>query len=263
MPHYRSIFLSDVHLGTRGCQAESLLDFLRHNSCQQLYLVGDIIDLWRLKIRWYWPRSHNTVVQKILRLARSGVVVRYIRGNHDPVYELLSDYVQGQDDESISLGDIAILSETVHETADGKKLWVIHGDQFDAAMRYATWLIHLGDHGYTLLLWLNRLLQSAFRRLGLRRHWSLSAYIKYRVKKAVQFINDYEHLLAEETARRGYAGVICGHIHHAEQKSIDGILYYNDGDWVESCTALVEHMDGQMEIIHWPITLRFDQDVAA
>ncbi len=259
---YRSIFISDIHLGTRGCQAESLLDFLRQHSCEQLFLVGDIIDLWRLKIRWYWPKNHNTVVQKILRMARSGVQVRYIRGNHDPIFELLSELVHVEGD-AIALGDIAILEDYVHHSADGKRLWVIHGDQFDAAMRYAQWLTRLGDHGYTVLLWLNRHLQRLFGVLGVRRHWSLSAYIKYHVKKAVQFINDYESLLAEETLRRGYDGVICGHIHHPEQKTINGVLYYNDGDWVESCTALVEHHDGRMEIVHWVVPVALDNIQAA
>ncbi|WP_298185036.1 UDP-2,3-diacylglucosamine diphosphatase [Acidiferrobacter sp.] len=247
---YRAIFISDVHLGTRGCQAEKLLDFLRTHSCEQLFLVGDIIDLWRLKIRWYWPSAHNTVIQKILRMARNGVKVHYIRGNHDPIFEFFSELTL-TDDSIVALGDIAIREEYVYHTAAGLRLWVIHGDQFDAAMRYARWLTHLGDHGYTALLSLNHYLQRLLQWLGVRHQWSLSGYVKYHVKKAVQFINDYESLLAEEALRRNYDGVICGHIHHPEQKRIKNIQYYNDGDWVESCSALVEHHDGQMEIVHW------------
>ncbi len=246
----RAIFISDLHLGTRGCQAESLLSFLRHYHCEYLYLVGDIIDLWQLKRRWYWPPAHNTVVQKILRLARHGVQVRYVRGNHDPVFEMLSDLVPVEG-ERILLGDIQIVGSCVHETADGRRLWVIHGDQFDVTMRYAPWLTRLGDHGYTLLLFINRRYQWAVRRIGLHSRWSLSATIKRRVKQAVQFIGDYEQVLAQACRREGYEGVICGHIHHAEIKEIEGILYHNDGDWVESCTALVEHATGRLELVRW------------
>ena len=246
----RAIFISDLHLGTRGCQAEALLSFLRHYHCEYLYLVGDILDLWQLKRRWYWPPEHNTVVQKILRLARHGVQVRYVRGNHDPVFEMLSDLVPIEG-ESILLGDIQILDHCVHETADGRRLWVIHGDQFDVTMRYAPWLTRLGDHGYTLLLFINRRYQWAVRRIGLHSRWSLSAAIKRRVKQAVQFIGDYEQVLAQACRREGYEGVVCGHIHHAEIKEIEGILYHNDGDWVESCTALVEHVTGRLELVHW------------
>ncbi|MHB1266364.1 MAG: UDP-2,3-diacylglucosamine diphosphatase [Acidithiobacillus ferriphilus] len=246
----RAIFISDLHLGTRGCQAEALLSFLRHYHCEYLYLVGDILDLWQLKRRWYWPPAHNTVVQKILRLARHGVQVRYVRGNHDPVFEMLSDLVPVEG-ERILLGDIQIVDSCVHETADGRRLWVIHGDQFDVTMRYAPWLTRLGDHGYTLLLFINRRYQWAVRRIGLHSRWSLSATIKRRVKQAVQFIGDYEQVLAQACRREGYEGVVCGHIHHAEIKEIEGILYYNDGDWVESCTALVEHATGHLELVHW------------
>ncbi len=259
---YRAIFISDVHLGTRGCQADRLLDFLREHSCEQLYLVGDIIDLWRLKRRWYWPRSHNTVIQKILRMARNGVRVSYIRGNHDPIFEFLSELIL-TDNSAIPFGDIEIMGECVHQTVDGRRFWVIHGDQFDAAMRYARWLTHLGDHGYTALLWLNHSLQRLFRVLGVRYQWSLSAYVKYHVKRAVQFINDYESLLAEQALRRHYDGVICGHIHHAEKKQIAAVQYYNSGDWVESCTALVEHHDGRMEILHWNPPLVLEKRQAA
>ena len=261
-PIYRSIFISDVHLGTRGCQAERLLDFLRSHSCEELFLVGDIIDLWRLKTRWYWPSSHNTVIQKILRMARNGVKVHYIRGNHDPIFEFFSELTLA-DGATVALGDIVICEDYVHRTADGRCLWVIHGDQFDAAMRYARWLTHLGDHGYTALLFLNRYLQKLLRLFGVRHEWSLSGYVKYHVKRAVQFINDYESLVAEEAWRRHYDGVVCGHIHHAEHKLVKNIQYYNDGDWVESCTALVEHHDGRMEIIRWTAAASRDATRAA
>jgi len=239
--HYRTIWISDIHLGTRGCKAEFLLDFLRHTEAETIYLVGDIVDGWRLKKWWYWPQSHNDVVQKLLRKVRKGTRIYYVPGNHD---EWLRDYVL------LQLGGIDLVSEAVHETADGRRLLVIHGDVFDGIVKHARWLALLGDGAYTVALWLNHHFNRARRRLGYS-YWSLSAYLKVRVKNAVQYIGCFADTLTAEARRRGVDGVVCGHIHHAEIREIDGILYCNDGDWVESCTALVEHHDGRLEILHW------------
>lgn len=238
---YRTIWISDVHLGTKGCKAEFLLDFLKRAESDTLYLVGDIVDGWRLRRSWYWPQAHNDVVQKILRKARKGTRVLMIPGNHD---EFARDYA------GLMFGDIQVVREAVHQTADGKRLLILHGDEFDGVVKYAKWLAHLGDSAYTLALALNHWFNKIRRRLGLP-YWSLSAYLKHKVKNAVQFIADFERTMAEEARKHGVDGVVCGHIHHAEMRMIDGILYGNDGDWVESCTALVEHLDGHLEIVHW------------
>jgi UDP-2,3-diacylglucosamine pyrophosphatase LpxH len=238
---YRAIWISDVHLGTRGCKAHFLLDFLRSTHSDTLYLVGDIVDGWRLKKSWYWHQSHNDVVQKILRKARKGTRVIYIPGNHD---EALRDYT------ALQFGGIEVMAETVHQTADGRRLLVLHGDQFDGVMRYARWLAFLGDTAYTAALALNTWFNHARLRLGLP-YWSLSAYLKHRVKNAVAYVSEFEETVADEARRRRVDGVVCGHIHHPEIREIDGILYCNDGDWVESCSALVEHHDGRLEILRW------------
>ncbi|MFA7430598.1 MAG: UDP-2,3-diacylglucosamine diphosphatase [Rhodospirillaceae bacterium] len=238
---YRAIFLSDIHLGTRGCKAEYLLDFLRATESDTLYLVGDIIDGWRLRRTWHWPQAHNDVVQKVLRKARKGTAVLFIPGNHD---EFARGYVNHD------FGEVKLVKEAVHVTADGKRLLVIHGDEFDGVVLYAKWVALLGDGAYTLALVLNHWFNVARRRLGLP-YWSLSKYLKHKVKNAVSFIAKFETTMIEEARRRGFDGVVCGHIHHAEIRSIDGITYCNDGDWVESCTALVEHFDGRLEIIDW------------
>ena len=238
---FRTIWISDFHLGTRGCKGEFLLDFLRNNESEFLYLVGDIVDGWRLRRSWYWAQSHNDVVQKILRKARKGTKVFYIPGNHD---EWLRDYTQ------LQMGGVLLLPEAIHQTADGKRLLVLHGDAFDGVMRYAKWLALLGDWAYELTLRLNNVLNRARRLLGYP-YWSLSAYLKFKVKNAVQFISDYATLIAAAATERGVDGVVCGHIHHPEIRQIGGVLYCNDGDWVESCSALVEHFDGRLEIIHW------------
>lgn len=238
---YRAIWISDVHLGTRGCQAEFLLDFLRHTESEYLYLVGDIIDLWRMRRSWAWRQAHNDVVQKLLRKARKGTKVMFIPGNHDEMFRefLNSDF-----------GQIEIRPEHVHVTRKGERFLIIHGDQFDAVVTYAKWLAVLGDWSYTMLLSLNTTFNEVRRRLGYP-YWSLSAYLKHKAKRAVEFIGRFEEALATEAARRGVDGVICGHIHKAEMRRIGDILYCNDGDWVESCTALVEHLDGELEILHW------------
>ena len=237
--HFRSIFISDLHLGTPGCQAEALLEFLKIYTSDNLYLVGDIVDGWQLKRKWYWPQSHNDVIQKLLRKARKGCRVIYVPGNHDEFGRHFLDH---------SFGGIEIREEAVHITADGKKLWVIHGDYFDGVIQCAKWLAYVGDSLYEFTLKLNRYLNQLRARLGMP-YWSLSAYLKLKVKKAVNFISDFEVAVANEARKLGYQGVVCGHIHHAEIRNIEGMLYCNDGDWVESCSALVEHSDGRLEIL--------------
>lgn len=238
----RAIFISDLHLGTTGCQASALLDFLKTYSSEQLYLVGDIIDGWQLRRRWYWPQAHNDVIQKLLRKVRKGCKVIYVPGNHD---EFAREFL------GHSFGGIEIVEEAVHETIDGRKFWVIHGDYFDGVIQCAKWLAYVGDNLYEFTLKLNRYLTSLRTRLGLP-YWSLSQYLKYKVKTAVNYVLSFEQAVAAEASRRGLNGVICGHIHHAEIRDINGVTYCNDGDWVESLTALVEHFDGSIELIHWP-----------
>jgi UDP-2,3-diacylglucosamine pyrophosphatase LpxH len=241
MAHYRALFISDVHLGTRGCQAQMLVDFLREHDADTIYLVGDIVDFWRIKRGVIWPQTHNDVLQKLLRKVRKGARVIFIPGNHD---EGLRDYCGTQ------FGGVQIERDAVHETANGRRYLVIHGDEFDVVVRYARWLAFLGDRGYQLALWFNWPLNFVRRRLGLG-FWSLSAYLKNRVKTAVNFIGDFENSLSVEAKRRDVDGVICGHIHHAASKSIAGVHYINTGDWVESCTAIVETDDGAFKLVRW------------
>ena len=242
---YRAIWISDVHLGTRGCKAEFLLRFLRSHDCDTLYLVGDIIDFWRLKKSWFWIQSHNDVVLEVMRKAQNGTKIVYVPGNHD---EGARDYCP------LHFAGIHIVRECVHETADKRRFLVIHGDDFDAVVRYAKWLAHLGDSAYTLALVLNHWFNELRRRLGYP-YWSLSAYLKGMVKDAVEFVENFEKALAEEAHRRGFDGVVCGHIHRAEIRPLHGILYCNAGDWVESCTALAEDERGRFRIINWPAEL--------
>jgi UDP-2,3-diacylglucosamine pyrophosphatase LpxH len=258
--HFRAVFISDIHLGTTGCKADMLLDFLRHMDCQFLYLVGDIVDGWRLKKSWYWPQAHNDVVQKIMRRGRKGTQVFYIPGNHDefartfledPHLHLPGFPLPGASLPSpLTFGNIEICNEALHVTADGKKLLILHGDKFDGLITHAPFIAHLGDHAYEFFLKVNTLLNNIRRRLGFP-YWSLSAYLKRQVKQALQHIDGFAQLVTEDARRHGADGVVCGHIHTAEIKQIGDILYCNDGDWVESCTALVEHFDGRLEILHW------------
>lgn len=238
---YRTIWISDVHLGTRGCNAEMLIDFLDHVDSETMYLVGDIIDGWRLKKKLHWPAAHNDVVWRLLKRAKRGAEVIYIPGNHD---ELVRQFC------GLDFGGIAIRRDAIHTTADGRKLLVLHGDEFDAIMLSHRWLAYLGDVAYEAIMGLNRFV-NAWRRLFRMPYWSLSKHAKAKVKNAVEFISRYEEVVAQAAAHRGADGVVCGHIHTAEFRDIDGIAYYNDGDWVEGCTALVEHFDGRMEILHW------------
>ncbi|MBI3383341.1 MAG: UDP-2,3-diacylglucosamine diphosphatase [Aquabacterium sp.] len=237
----RAVWISDVHLGTPGCQAHALLDFLKHVECDTLYLVGDIIDGWQLRRNWYWPQAHNDVVQKLLRKARKGTRVIFIPGNHDEFARKFLEH---------SFGGVEVAEEWIHTTADGRKLWVTHGDLYDGVIQCARWLALLGDSLYEFTLKLNRHLNSWRARVGLP-YWSLSKYLKLKVKRAVSYVGDFEQALAREARKRGVEGLVCGHIHHAEMRDIDGILYCNDGDWVESLTALVEHPDGQLAILDW------------
>jgi UDP-2,3-diacylglucosamine pyrophosphatase LpxH len=237
----RAVFISDVHLGTAGCQAVALLDFLKAYPSQSLYLVGDIVDGWQLRRRWYWPQAHNDVVQKLLRRARKGCRVVFVPGNHD---EFARAFIGHQ------FGGIEVLDETVHTTVLGQKLWVTHGDYFDGVIQCAKWLAYVGDNLYEFTLRLNRYLNHWRAKLGLP-YWSLSAFLKHKVKSALNYVTDFERAVAREAQQRGYQGVVCGHIHRAEMREIDGVLYCNDGDWVESLTALVEHHDGRLEIVHW------------
>jgi UDP-2,3-diacylglucosamine pyrophosphatase LpxH len=240
---YRTLFLSDLHLGTRGCQAHLILDMLRHVEADTIYLVGDIIDGWRLRKSWYWDESHNEILRLILGHARAGTEVTYIPGNHD---ELFRNWLSM----GLDIAGIRLRKEAVHMTVDARRLLVMHGDEFDSVVRYAKFLAVLGDWAYDLALRLNRWFNAVRRRLGYP-YWSLSAWMKRQVKEAVKAIDRFEVALATEARRRGFDGVVCGHIHHAEMREVHGVLYINDGDWVESCTALVEHHDGRLELIDW------------
>ncbi|GAB1578246.1 UDP-2,3-diacylglucosamine diphosphatase [Bordetella petrii] len=239
--HWRTLWISDIHLGTAGCKAEFLLDFLDHNDSDTLYLVGDIIDGWQLRKHWHWPRAHNDVVQRILRKARNGTRVVFVPGNHD---EFAREFI------GFAFGDIEVLDEDVHVTARGLRLLVLHGDQFDGVIQHSKWLARLGDTLYQTALWLNNHFNRLRHRLGLH-YWSLSQYLKHKVKNAVAFITDFEETLAGEARRRGLDGVVCGHIHKPELREVSGILYCNDGDWVESLSALAETHDGQLVLVDW------------
>ena len=246
LKHCRTIFISDVHLGTKGCKAELLNSFLKAHRCENLFLVGDIIDGWRISsTKWYWPSAHNRVVRQILRKSeKEKTNVFYVVGNHD---EFLREYIA---EHNFEMGNIKIVNEFRHETAKGENLWVIHGDAYDGITRHHRWVALAGDAGYNFLLWSNRWVNGIRRAFNLP-YWSLSKAIKHKVKKAVSYIFEYENTVARETAKRKLGGVVCGHIHHAEMKTINGIRYYNCGDWVESCTAIVEDMAGNLDIVTW------------
>ncbi len=238
---YRTVWISDVHLGTRGCNAEMLIDFLDHVDSDTMYLVGDIIDGWRLKKKFYWPAAHNDVIWRLMKRARRGERMVYIPGNHDEMFRQFA---------GLDFGGIQIRRKAIHETADGRRLLILHGDEFDAITLGHRWLAHVGDVAYTLLMNLNRHVSTVRRWMGLP-YWSLSKHAKAKVKNAVNFISHFEEVVAHAAGVRGVDGVVCGHIHTAEIRDIAGVAYYNDGDWVEGCTALVEHHDGRMELLHW------------
>jgi len=250
---FRALFISDVHLGTRGCQAEHLLDFLRWHEAETIYLVGDIVDGWQLRYGWHWPQAHNDVVQKLLRKGRKGTRLVYVPGNHD---EFLRGYYGRH------FGGTEVAPETIHVAADGRRYIVTHGDQFDLVVKNARWLAFLGDHAYTLALSVNTVLNWFRRRIGLP-YWSISKWAKARVKNAVNYIGEFEQTLSAEAHRHRAQGVICGHIHHAVIRQIADIRYVNCGDWVESCSAVVEHFNGEFEILTWTSVASQDVDDAA
>jgi UDP-2,3-diacylglucosamine pyrophosphatase LpxH len=241
--NHRTIFISDTHLGTKGCKAEALADFLAYNECETLFLVGDIVDGWQLKRRWLWPEAHTQVVTEILRKVDGGTRVIFVPGNHD-------EFARGYAGRLFA--GVEIINETVHVTADGKRFLVLHGDRFDGVIACAKWLAHVGDWAYGVALSWNDLLFKTRKALGLP-YWSLSAWLKHKVKNAVEYISHYEEIVAAEARKRGVDGVVCGHIHHAEIRMIGDVLYLNDGDWVESCSALVEDARGNMEILRWAL----------
>ena len=244
MQAVRAIFISDVHLGTRACQAESLLAFLRAHESEYLYLLGDIIDFWAMNRSVQWAGAHNTVVQKVLRRARHGCKVFFIPGNHD---EALREYA------GVAFGDIRVESEWIHETLDGRRYWLVHGDEYDQVTRHHRWVAVLGDVGYNALVRINLVLSRVRRLLRRPGYWSLAGYAKHKVKKAVSFIFDFEDAVAHAAAQRGVDGVVCGHIHSAADRRIGNVRYLNCGDWVDTCSAVVEHFDGRIEVVHWGV----------
>jgi UDP-2,3-diacylglucosamine pyrophosphatase LpxH len=239
---YRTIWISDLHIGSTQCQADALLDFLKHTDSEKLYLVGDIIDFWALSKKMYWPRDHNTIIQKILRKARHGTQIIYIPGNHDENVRDYDDYI---------FGDIVVKNSDIHTTVKGKRFLIVHGDEYDTIAKHHQWLAKIGSLGYDWLIEINRFLRLFRRLFGRQSHFSLAAFVKFKVKNVVQFISDYEESIVRTLKNEGLDGVICGHIHHAEIKEIEGFLYVNTGDFVESCTAIVEHQDGRLELIRW------------
>ena len=256
--YFRTIWISDIHLGTKGCNAELLIDFLDHTDSDTMYLVGDIIDGWRLRKKVYWPPEHNDIVWRILKRAKRGTRIVYIPGNHD---EMVRPFA------GMNFGGVEIERAAFHTTADGRRLMVLHGDEFDAIMLAHRWLAFVGDALYHVVMKLNHWVNVVRRAFDLP-YWSLSKMAKHKVKNAVEFISRYEEVVARAAAERGADGVVCGHIHTAEMREFaqDGrtVEYYNDGDWVEGCTALVEHFDGRMELLHWPEEVaRREQEAAA
>lgn len=245
---YRTVFISDTHLGTKGCRSEFLADFLERMSCEKLFLVGDIVDGWRLRKAWFWDSHHDRVIRSILKHAKRGAEVVYIPGNHDEMFRAWLP--QAQDAHQFEVAGIEVRRETAHVTASGKRLLVLHGDEFDGIVRYAKFLAQLGASAYAAALVVNRWFNAMRRVLGYP-YWSLSQWLKRQVKGGAKAIDRFETALSADAAKRGFDGVVCGHIHHAEMRMVGGVLYCNTGDWVESCTALVEHDDGRLELVDW------------
>jgi len=250
---YRTIWVSDIHLGTRGCNAQMLIDFLDSTDSETMYLVGDIIDGWRLKRSWYWPSSHNDIVWRVMKRAKRGTRVVFIPGNHDEMFRQFA---------GLTFGGIEIRRNAIHETADGRRLMVTHGDEFDTVVMCHRWLAFAGDFAYETLMRLNVVINAVRQWFDLP-YWSLSKHAKNKVKNAVEFISRFEEAVAHDAGERGVDGVVCGHIHTAEIRQFGDIVYYNDGDWVEGCTALVEHFDGTMEVLHWADEIAARRHVAA
>ena len=237
---YKSVFISDLHLGSKHCNSNALFDFLSTIETERLYLVGDIIDVWRLKKKWYWPKSHNQILRKILKISEKTEVI-YVTGNHDEIFRSFPN---------IRIGRITVEHRCVHVGIDGKRYLVVHGDLFDNLMRTKTgrFIMHLGDFAYDSLIYINKSI-NMMRRLLRMQPWSLAKYLKHKAKLAANYIGEFEKEMSLYCKRKGYDGIICGHIHHAEITQYDGIVYMNDGDWCESCTALVENYDGTWEIL--------------
>jgi UDP-2,3-diacylglucosamine pyrophosphatase LpxH len=248
----RSVFISDIHLGFKGCSAELLLDFLHHVEMDYLFLVGDIVDVWSMRKSMYWPQGHNNVLRTILGKAKRGTKVIFVPGNHDEVF---------RDFDGAVFGNLEIHREYIHEGASGRRILILHGDEFDQIVKCSPWLANLGSNIYDVLLAMNPAINWARRRFDLA-HWSLSAYLKHKAKTAVQYIGSFEDAVAQAARKRSVDTVVCGHIHHAEIRDIDGILYCNDGDWVESCTSLVEELNGDLRLVNWP-RLRGHSEIAA
>ncbi len=253
VPPVRTIFLSDIHLGTRACQADRLLEFLREHPAEKLFLIGDIVDFWAMSRGIHWTTAQNTVVQKLLRRARHGEEVVFIPGNHD---EALRDYCGSV------FGDIRLELEWVHTTADGRRFLLVHGDEFDQVTRYHRWVAVLGDVAYNLLVHINHWLSWVRRRVGRPGYWSLAGYAKRKVKRALQFVFDFEFSVTAAARQRGFDGVICGHIHYARIAQVEGTTYVNCGDWVDSCTAIVEHRDGRLELMRWTETMAQTSEIS-
>ncbi len=238
---YRALFLSDLHLGTRASKPAAFLDFLHHHDAETIYLVGDIVDFWRLRHETIWPASHNQVVQTLLAKVRQGSRVVFIPGNHD---EALRVYC------GMNFAGIEIERDCIHTTAAGERLLIVHGDEFDVVESYPRLLRFFGDRAYEFVLWCDRPLNWTRRRFGLP-FWSLSAYVKTRVKAAAAYIDEFEAALAGEATRRGFDGVVCGHVHQPADRQISGVRYLNCGDWVENCTAIAEDEEGGLSALRW------------
>lgn len=238
---YRSVWISDVHLCSRDSQPELLCSFLDSIKCDYLYLVGDIVDVWALRRKWYWPKQYNEIIHKLLKRSRKGARVLYIPGNHD---EFFRNYV------GVRFGELTVVSHSYHETADHRRFLVIHGDEFDTVVRHRKWLSLLASHAYRYLISVNRAVNAIHRFLGYP-HWSFAAAVKGRVKTAVKHLSNFEDLVTKEAVRRGVDGVVCGHTHEPGVGSRNGVLYYNAGDWTENCTALVEDEQGEVSLIYW------------
>ncbi|MCA8938801.1 MAG: UDP-2,3-diacylglucosamine diphosphatase [Planctomycetes bacterium] len=241
---YRAVFISDVHLGTKDCQAKKLLKVLREIECETIYLVGDILDIWSLRRKWYWPKTHNEIVRRLVKDDENLPNVIFVPGNHD---ELFRDY------DGYEFGKVTIRNEVVHTTLEGRKILVVHGDEFDAVVTNAKLITKVGDWLYYLLLYINRKF-NRLRRAMRMPYWSLSAFVKKHVKSVISFVANFEKFLVKDARKRGVDGVICGHIHYPQIRNIDGIVYLNCGDWVENCTAIVETLEGKLELVDFSET---------
>ena len=241
MKKYKTVFISDIHLGTKMSQATKLLDFIKTFECEKIYLIGDIIDGWALHKTFYWPQEHNDVIQKLMRMARKGTEVIYIPGNHDEFLRSFGDH---------EFGNIKLINEDIHIGLDGKKYLIIHGDKFDVVIEHAKWLSQLGSWAYDFSIFVN-ILVNKIRNIFKLKPWSISSWLKYKVKEAVNFIGNYENTLSNYAKSLGVDGIICGHIHHPNVRDFSNIKYLNCGDWVETCSAVVENLNGSMEVILW------------